>query len=420
MAKRRHRTRLPSSAQVLAWGVVISLIVCLAGLLQSALTPLDLPEEGDSPHLYSNQTRHDLRRLYIAAINRAQSSLVMVIYSLRDTSIIQALRAKAEEGVRVEVLCDAKASAGVARRLGRRVKTIYRQAKGLMHQKLLVVDGAEVWVGSANMTTESLRHHGNLVVGLRSRELAAFISERAAAMIKGSEGCLAGHRVTLLKGQEAELWFLPDQGLGVEKIEQLIAGAAKTLHVAMFTFTHPRLEQALVDAKKRGVKVEVVIDRDSSKGASSKVFRSLQRHGVVVAVSESTALLHHKMMVVDGKILVEGSANWTRAAFAQNDDCFMILHNLTPKQAQELDALWQVIWQESSKGSYGNSQSFLDEIKRWLSLRRDLAAQGAFPVGSSSGIAAQSRHRRHDAAYSCSHCRQLSGGVAAVGYTARV
>ena len=36
-----------------------------------------------------------------------------------------------------------------------------------MHRKVLLVDGEEVWLGSANMTRDSLRMHGNLMVGIK-------------------------------------------------------------------------------------------------------------------------------------------------------------------------------------------------------------------------------------------------------------
>ena len=47
--------------------------------------------------------------------------------------------------------------------------------------------------------------------------------------------------------------------------------------------------------------------------------------------------------MVDEKILVNGSANWTRSAFSRNGDCFLILHDLDDEQRKKMKKLWHVI-----------------------------------------------------------------------------
>ncbi len=116
----------------------------------------------------------------------------------------------------------------------------------------------------------------------------------------------------------------------------------------MFTFTRQDFAQAIIQAAKRGVKTEVVIDHQSAKGASAKVVALLQKAGVSVSLSQGSALLHHKFLYIDGKVLENGSANWTKAAFTQNDDCFLILHELNDSQKQQMEKLWKVIKAESA------------------------------------------------------------------------
>jgi cardiolipin synthase len=94
--------------------------------------------------------------------------------------------------------------------------------------------------------------------------------------------------------------------------------------------------------------VEVVIDHYSGKGASAKIVKLLKEHHVPVRLSRGGPLLHYKFMYIDGKVLVNGSANWTKAAFTQNDDCFVVLHALTAGQRECMESLWQIIWSEGS------------------------------------------------------------------------
>lgn len=128
----------------------------------------------------------------------------------------------------------------------------------------------------------------------------------------------------------------------------LINSAAHSIQIAMFTFTHPILTDALINAKKRGVKVQIAIDFQTKKGASCKVIQKLQEENVEILFNRDIKLCHHKYILLDNKTLVCGSANWTKSAFNKNYDCFLILHNLEKDQKQFMQKLWRIITLESA------------------------------------------------------------------------
>ncbi len=55
------------------------------------------------------------------------------------------------------------------------------------------------------------------------------------------------------------------------------------------------------------------------------------------------------MLTVDKEILVNGSANWTSAAFSKNDDCFVILHDLNDAQKNVIEELWKLARREAEE-----------------------------------------------------------------------
>ena len=116
----------------------------------------------------------------------------------------------------------------------------------------------------------------------------------------------------------------------------------------MFTWTRTDLAKEVIAAADRGLTTEVVIDHYSGKGASRYIVELLKNSNVAVRLSRGGPLLHYKFLQIDNTTLVSGSANWTKAAFTQNDDCFIVIHNLTEEQNQKLNALWEVIWAETS------------------------------------------------------------------------
>ncbi len=288
-----------------------------------------IPSSNEPVQLFASAAHDDLRKTYLHAIEGANDSIYLVMYSLNDEQVIQALNKKAKEGVDIKVVHDTSTPQKGFKKL-RSIKRIPMEMSGLMHQKILVVDQQRVWIGSANFTTESLRLHDNLVGSVISPELSqTIVEERPTRNFK-------------IGGQLFEFWTLPrDNKEGLPRLLQLINTAEKTIRVAMFTWTHPKLTDAIIAAHNRGVSVEVILDHGQANGVGQKATQSLVNSGVAVYLSSGQKLLHHKCMIVDGKLLVNGSANWTKAAFSRNRDCFFILHDLTEEQRQKLDVMWK-------------------------------------------------------------------------------
>lgn len=310
-------------------------------------TEARLPDRETPIRLYANQSRDDLTLTLVKAIDKAEKSILVIVYTLTDHTIINRLKQKAEEGLDVTVIVDGEASPRVAKQLGPKIHTFVRNDSGLMHQKIIVIDKKQVWVGSANMTRHSLRIHGNLVSGLESPELAEYVLSEAANTSKGAE-VAQGHRAFTIGGQNVELWFLPSGQEPVTKLVHLIDSAKKSVKIAMFTWTRKDLAEATIRAKLRGLQVEVAMDKNSALGSSKYIANMFLEGQLPTYINQNDGLLHYKFMWIDSNILVNGSANWTKAAFTQNRDCFMIIYNLTDSQKKLMNNLWKVIIAESA------------------------------------------------------------------------
>ncbi|MBA3958685.1 MAG: hypothetical protein H0X51_09890 [Parachlamydiaceae bacterium] len=326
-----------------------SMLYMIVLLLQSYTISIPQPQVGKDTEFYANQSQDDLTQVFTTAIRQANRSVLLIVYSLTDRAVINALQQKSEEGIPVQVICDAKATSSyLESKLGSKVQFHRRYQKGIMHQKLLVVDGEKIWIGSANMTSESLRMHGNLVNSFYSQELAQAVQDNADHMVEETNKTIPGHRVFKIGNQTVEFSFLPQDRDAIHRLKSLIASAQKSIRIAMFTWTRYDLAHAIVDASKRGVSVEVVLDAQSGKGASAPIAQFLLSRHIPVRFSKGNALLHHKFLYIDQSLLVNGSTNWTKAAFTKNEDCFIILHDLNEQQQQKMDRLWQAIVRDST------------------------------------------------------------------------
>ena len=144
-------------------------------------------------------------------------------------------------------------------------------------------------------------------------------------------------------GASFEVGFSP-KGKAEEIILTEIEQAQKSIQVAAYSFTSKPISLALLDAHKRGIKVQVVADEKSNTGKYSAV-TFLANQGVPVRVNGNYAIFHHKFMVFDGQHVETGSFNFSAAASSRNAENVLLLLNV-PQLAEQYDQEWQRLWAE--------------------------------------------------------------------------
>jgi len=100
-----------------------------------------------------------------------------------------------------------------------------------------------------------------------------------------------------------------------------------------------KLCQSLVDAKKRGVEVKVILDRNVDfgrvkkhgewevQGKNESAFRFFKGNGIDVFYDDMTTYTHNKVIVVDKEIIALGSTNWSRSAFIRNNETSALIRS---------------------------------------------------------------------------------------------
>jgi phospholipase D len=105
----------------------------------------------------------------------------------------------------------------------------------------------------------------------------------------------------------------------------LIDGAEKEVKFMAYSLTDDSVGDALVRASGRGVLVMGVMEKQQKSQYSE--FDKLFSGGVGVSWDDNSALMHHKVFVIDGKIVVTGSCNPTENGFENNDENIVVIHN---------------------------------------------------------------------------------------------
>lgn len=167
------------------------------------------------------------------------------------------------------------------------------------------------------------------------------------------------------------LWILSAAPLAAEMVVQAcfspagkcsslivreIQQAKKELLVAVYAFTSDELATVVVQAKKRGLAVQVVIDRDFDAGneRSKGKFLEAQRIPVrrIAAIKSNppvkdAGLMHQKFAILDRSAVLTGSYNWTHAADRLNDENLLFFRDAGPL-AEEYRRIFLQLWERKN------------------------------------------------------------------------
>jgi len=122
-----------------------------------------------------------------------------------------------------------------------------------------------------------------------------------------------------------QVYFSP-YGEATTAIRQALNNAKSTVLVQAYSFTSAPIAEALVKAHKRGVKVQVILDR-SQKTYKYSSADFLANSGIPTRIDAAHAIAHNKIMVIDNEVVITGSFNFTKAAEEKNAENLLVIHN---------------------------------------------------------------------------------------------
>lgn len=126
-----------------------------------------------------------------------------------------------------------------------------------------------------------------------------------------------------------------------------LRSARSYCYVAVYTITNNEIAAILYDLHSKGVEVRVLTDDETLLGKGSDV-GELAKWGVTVRRDDNLqARLHHKFAVIDDVCVINGSFNWTFAAYRSNYENMVIAYE--PKLIQDFKTEFLNMWQKLAK-----------------------------------------------------------------------
>jgi phosphatidylserine/phosphatidylglycerophosphate/cardiolipin synthase-like enzyme len=287
------------------------------------------------------------------------------------------------------------------------------KGSGLMHHKFVVIDGKTLIVGSANFSLSDI--HGdflapaslgnaNHLLKISSPQLSQYFTQefnlmwgdplRVSQGDRGSQpvfGVKKTYRspqtVTLSPRSTITVQFSPtSKRFGWEEsvnglISRAISTAQRSVDLMLFVFSEQLLSDRLEQVKNRGVQVRALIEpqffsRDYSEALDmmgvalknqscryeegNRVWRS-PISTVGIPDLPQGDLLHHKVGIIDQRLVIIGSQNWSEAANYNNDENLLVIDNATV--AAHFQREFERLYQGASLGIPSSVQRKVKEEK---------------------------------------------------------
>jgi|ERR1051326_869708 phosphatidylserine/phosphatidylglycerophosphate/cardiolipin synthase-like enzyme len=127
---------------------------------------------------------------------------------------------------------------------------------------------------------------------------------------------------------DIEVGFSPE-GTAQTLILKVINNARSSIKLSGYSFTSPVIVKSLLNAKRRGVKIEIVVDEKSNRSKNSKIaLRLIKDSNIEVRTTNLYAIHHDKFIITDGENLQTGSFNYSKAAAERNsENVIVVWHN---------------------------------------------------------------------------------------------
>jgi phosphatidylserine/phosphatidylglycerophosphate/cardiolipin synthase-like enzyme len=120
-------------------------------------------------------------------------------------------------------------------------------------------------------------------------------------------------------------FFSPDGGCTDAVVDE-INHAERSILLRAYSFTSVPIAKALVEAHQRGVQITAILDKSQrTEKYSSADF--ILHADIPTYIDDKHAIAHNKIMLIDGRTIITGSFNFTKAAEHSNAENLLILTN---------------------------------------------------------------------------------------------
>lgn len=273
----------------------------------------------------------------IRIINQSSDYINGAFYDISSIRVAQALINASGRGVKVRLVTDSDNLSGKAIEsiINAGISIAEDNKPGLMHNKFAVIDGSIVYTGSTNATDNCAFENNNNSIIIKSNELADIYNAEFEEMythgVFGNRkdpapfALLTNKYYVKIDDIHINAYFAPEDN--VERIiNSRLKKANNSIRFMAFSFTSDVIAETMISKFKNGLIVQGVFEKKGSNSEYSEYTKMLIE-GVPVIKDRNYRIMHHKVIIIDDRIVITGSFNFSKNANRSNDENILIVES---------------------------------------------------------------------------------------------
>jgi len=248
--------------------------------------------------------KDNCEKVLLDFINSSKNYIYCAFYELELYKVMKLLGEKSKK-VDVRIVLDDKNKNGLIKGNVR-----YDDDKQLMHNKFCIIDDRAVFTGSFNPTYNDNYRNDNNVLIIYSKDLARNYKDEFMELWSGvfGSGNKTKNFIIRDRGIKVESYFCPEDNCE-DKLIRIVSCANKSVYFMTFSFTSEKVADAILFLDRNITIKGIFESRNTGKYSQ---YKRLKDFGIDVRKDKNKGMMHHKVFIIDEKIVVTGSYNPTR------------------------------------------------------------------------------------------------------------
>ena len=276
--------------------------------------------------------RGGLDEILASAIGTVTRTLDIAAFEWNSPALTTAVADAARRGVLVRMVVDDEhtmedSNTTIQTVISAGANVVDDERSALMHDKFMILDSTTVWTGSWNYTINDTYRNNNNALALRSRNAVAIYQAEFDEMFAngsfGPRSTRGANQTFTQDGVPVQVYFAAEDDV-VGALRTTLSGATRSIRFMAFSFTLEDVGQVLLDRATAGVSVTGIFETTGSETRFSEL-TSLFCAGLDARQDGGPFVLHHKVFIVDERIVIAGSFNFSAGARDSNDENMFII-----------------------------------------------------------------------------------------------
>lgn len=322
------------------WFLLIFLVGCSFQPVGKASEIISVVNEPDKEYSIYFCPRDDCEKGLADFILIADLEVYCTFFDLDLPKVKSALERQYKKGLDVKLIVDSD-NYEMVEDMGIPIKQDERSP--YMHNKFCEIDGKWISTGSFNPTVNGAVKNNNNLIIIKSSGLALNYKKEFEELWNGEfgKGEVSKKKYVYLNGSRFESYFCPEDQCG-EKIKQSIKDAQESIYFLTFSFTHESIANSIMLRMIDNVTVKGVFEKRGA-GTEYSRYKIIKYQGADLRLDNNSGVMHHKVFIIDKKIVITGSFNPSKNADTRNDENILIIYdeNIAKRYLEEFEYVWE-------------------------------------------------------------------------------